>query len=794
MIDETAPVADDTAGDGAADEEYPRTPFREWPAAGRWVVWGAIGLVVVLLATYAGAAAVVRRSFPRTDATIGLTRLVERADIRRDTHGVPYVSAPDARDLFLAQGYAQAQDQFFAMDVARHRAAGRLAELLGRSAVPSDLTARTLGWQRLAEAEYPMLAPTTQSYLRAFSAGVNAYLAAHTPSRLALQYTVLELGGLNYKPERWEPVDSLAILQAQAGWRDDVATEVERARLAVDRTPAQVDELYPAATSRLTGADAFAVAGSRTASGRPLLADAPAVRPSAPSPWIQVGLRCTRVTPVCPFSVSGATWAGVPGVVAGHNGGAAWGLAAGDSDVADLFLEKVQGDEYLRGRQWLPLARRDEVIRIAGEPSRKFTVRATEAGPLLSDVSGEVSSVGANAPVPAGAPERGNGYAVALAATALAPARSADALFALDAAADTDGVLRAAASFALPGHDLVVADDGDRIGRVALGPLPRRATGADGADAEPAWVRGNRWFGTLTELPTTRDPVGGTIGGNDRVRTLLAVPPTGGWTAESLARVQADTRNPLAPDLVPLLLRVLLPSRYYADGQRLLAGWDYSQPAGSAAAAYFNVVWSNLLRLTFHDQLRPSLWPDGGARWMVVVRKLLAEPNSPWWDDVDTAGIVEDRDTILGEAMRDARDELTRTVARDTTGWAWGDLLRVHLRDGPLRPRDLGPLNRIFDRGPSPVGGGPATIAGTEPDLALGYDVVRAPGLRFVADLGDRDASRWVGMAGASGHAFADHHVDQSPVWRAGESLAWPFTPVAVRRSGDDVVRLRRAD
>ncbi len=779
-----------------ASSDEPRTPFREWPAAGRWVVYGVIGLVIAIVAGLAGTAAVVRRSFPVTNGTITLSRLTAPVDVHRDGLGVPFLRATDARDLFLAQGYVQAQDRFFAMDVARHRAAGRLAELLGASAVPGDLVARTLGWQRLAEDEYSELSPTTKSYLRAFSAGVNAYLGEHSPSRSSLEYMLLEFAGLNYRPEPWTPTDSLAILKSDdSSWRGDVTTEVERARLAVDRTPEQVDALYPDGDPDAGEPDAFAVAGAHTASGKPLVADAPDVVPGVPSPWIQVGLRCREITPTCAFDVTGATLPGVPGVLVGHNADVAWGLGRTSADVADLFLEKVDGKQYLRGKRWIPLIERDELIRVQGESSRRFTVRSTTAGPLLSDVSGEVSSVGANAPVPDGSPERANGYAVALAATALAASGTADAVFDLDLASDATEVRVAAADLALPGHDLVYADSEDRIGRIELGPLPVRAIGSDGADPAPAWRKGG-WPARRPADAVEIAPADGVVGGDARVRSLVSA--SGGWTASGLTVVQSDTRNPIAPDLVPLLLRILVPSQYYADGQRLLAEWDYNQPEDSAAAAYFNVVWSNLLRLTFHDQLKESLWPDGDTRWMQVVRDLLDQPQSSWWDDATTDAVVEDRDTILGEALRDARDELTRTLARDPSGWTWGALHRLRLEDGPLRPRDLGPFDVLLDRGPYDVGGGPGTAAGTPYDAARDddrtFDVVRAPGLRFVADLGAPDSSRWVSLTGASGHAFEDHYLDQNERWRAGGAFVWPFTAERVRLAGEDLLRLRPRD
>jgi acyl-homoserine lactone acylase PvdQ len=117
-----------------------------------------------------------------------------------------------------------------------------------------------------------------------------------------------------------------------------VRTEVDRARLRVDRHPAQVAELYPAPAPR---PEAFVVSGELTASGLPVLADSLPAAPGIPSPWIQVGLACEDLTPTCPFDASGVTLPGVPGVLAGHNQDVAWGLATSNTDVTDLFLEKM---------------------------------------------------------------------------------------------------------------------------------------------------------------------------------------------------------------------------------------------------------------------------------------------------------------------------------------------------------------------------------------------------------------------------------------------------------------------
>jgi penicillin amidase len=269
---------------------------------------------------------------------------------------------------------------------------------------------------------------------------------------------------------------------------------------------------------------------------------------------------------------------------------------------------------------------------------------------------------------------------------------------------------------------------------------------------------------------------------SQRIRTLLERRVEAGSRLDvaEMTRLQLDDRNPMAPVLVPYLMRQLMTSEYYADGQRLLVGWDYRQPAGSAPAAYFNAVWRNLLRLVFHDQLPESLRPQGGQRWMAVVSNLLREPDSQWWDDAETEGVVEDRDMILARAMRDARDELTRRVAVSPKKWAWGRLHRLELENESLGQSGIGVVEALFNRGPFEVGGGSASVEAANWDASQGYVVTSAPSMRMVVDLDDLERSRWVNLTGASGHAFSGNYRDQTPLWAAGKTLPWRFERDAV--------------
>jgi penicillin G amidase len=853
--------------------------FRSLPRAARWTTYAVVLLVLLLVAVLVAGLTVVRRPFPTTSGDIEVPGLSAEVEVIRDQNGIPQVYADTAEDLFYAQGFVQAQDRFFEMDFRRHVTAGRLAELLGRDALDADKYIRTMGWRRVAEQELSLLSPDTLRYLEAYSAGVNAYIDSHSPSQMSLEYTVLALNGLDYTPEEWTPADSVAWLKAMA-WdlRGNMSEEIDRAIASVSHTPEEIDSLYPpypygrhrpiveqggvvggvfeqeatgsssrkptrpplssgllAALERLNedlatmpdllgkgsgiGSNSWVVDGEHSTTGAPILANDPHLGVSMPGIWYQMGLHCRELTETCPFDVSGFTFSGLPGVVIGHNREIAWGFTNLGPDVVDLYLEKVEGERYMYDGRLRPLQTREETIEVFGEEEPfTFTVRSTEHGPLLSDVSAELSTVGANAPVADQAPERGNGYAVALSWTALIPSRTTDAIFMMDAAGSWDEFRAAAAHFAAPSQNLVYADRAGHIGYQAPGLIPIRKSGNTGDYPTEGWLSSNDWTGNFVPfdaLPNVLDPADGVIAtanqaviGSDypyyltnswdygyrgqRLVSLLGAKAR--FSVEDMSELQLDSRNGFAPTFVPYLLDVLMPSQYLAAGQRLLQDWDFEQPADSAAAAYYNAVWRQTLALTFHDQLRRSLWPDGGDRWFEVMRRLLADPDNSWWDDIETETVVETRDDILFQALAGARDELVRLQARRAAEWTWGHHHRMNLENQSLGQSDIGLVRWLFNRGGYEVGGGGSIVNATKWNAAEDYTVTAAPSMRMVVSLDDFDDSRWINLTGVSGHAFHDNYLDQTELWVDGVTLPWRFSTAAVDAAAEDTLTLVPAE
>ena len=584
------------------------------------------------------------------------------------------------------------------------------------------------------------------------------------------------------------------------------------------------------------GSNAWAVSGEHTATGAPLLANDPHLAAELPGVWSQIGLHCTEVDEACPFDVAGFSFAGMPGVVIGHNGDVAWGFTNLGADVTDLFLEQVRGDSAVRAGEEVPLTTRTETIRVAGADPVAITVRSTEHGPLLSDVVPELAAAGRAAPVPEDAPSAGlGGYAVALSWTALTPGRTMDAVFALDAASGWEDFRQAASLFAVPGQNLVYADTGGQVGYQSSGAVPLRQPGgglgqADGTWPRLGWDPAYDWAGTVPfeDMPSELGPPDGlVVSANQevtdaaypfltadfdqghraaRIRAVLEEQVAQGrrLTAEDVLALQADERDPFAPVLVPHLLAAPLPEDPGASPERraftreavaLLRGWDGTTTADSAPAAYYNAVWANLLRLTFADQLPEVAQPRGGSRWFSVVEQLLDDPDSPWWDDATTTTVVETRDQVLGRALLDARLELTASLGADPQDWEWGRLHRLELRQEVLGGDSTpAPVRELWTAGPVELGGGTSLVDATSWDAREGYEVTAVPSMRMVVDLGDLDASRWVDLAGTSEHPWSGHATDQLGTWAEGGAFPWPFTPGAVEEAAqDELVLVPRA-
>ncbi|MGZ4602493.1 MAG: penicillin acylase family protein [Kineosporiaceae bacterium] len=629
-------------------------------------------------------------------------------------------------------------------------------------------------------------------------------------------------GGRRPAPARHPGADASGLLAALT------STAGQHSLDLAQRAVAAVPDLLGGGADGV-GSNSWVVSGALTTTGKPLLANDPHLGPGIPGTWYQMGLHCEPLSDACPYDVAGFTFGGVPGVIIGHTQRIAWGMTNLGPDVTDFYLEELSGNGYLRDGKVVPLTTRQETIDVAGASPVTITVRSTDHGPLLSDVIDSVAQAGRRAPVPKQSPPRGDGYAVALKWTAEAPGHDMDAVFAVDKAPDFPSFRAAVQQLDVPAQNVVYADIDGHIGYQAPGripvrraDLPREPVPADGTWPMPGWDSRYDWTGYVptAQLPWTEDPKQGFIVAanqpvtepgdgptltrdfdygyrSQRIRDLLTadVAAHRQLQVEDMQALQLDTRNGLAADLVPILLKEKVDDPFTQEAIDLLTTWDYTQPRDSAAAAYFNAVWATLLDLTFDDELPVGTRPNGGARWAEVVRQLLNDPQDPWWDDRRTPNVVESRDEILRQALVQARLRLTSQLGKDPSAWQWGELHRLRLVEKPLGGVGVTKiLHPLLNRGPIDMPGGPGIVDANGYDASSGtFAVDWAPSMRMVVDLSAFDRSTWVNQTGESGHPGQANYADQLDAWADGDTFTWPFTHAAVQRAASQTLTISPA-
>ncbi|MDD3444489.1 MAG: penicillin acylase family protein, partial [Zavarzinia sp.] len=722
-------------------------------------------------------------------------------------------------DGFFALGRLHAEDRLFQMELFRRFGRGQLAAVAGGQALTADIYSRTLGIGRLADEAYAKASPELKAVLDSYAAGVNSWIA-HRDRPLPPEFTLLMI-----EPEPWRPADSLVLgrllgLMLGSNWQ----LEALRARLSARLDGETLDFLTPPTgggpamdgASRLDpfaslapndpirttlallapgmdmigpgASNAWALDGSRTATGKPILANDPHLGLMAPGLWYLVHLSAPDL------SLVGATIPGIPMPILGHNGRVAWGMTTTSGDAADLFIETLDPDrpDHYRvpGGGSEPFTTREETIDVRfGDPAT-VTIRESRHGPVVSDLG-------------AGDLPRPEGTVVALAHAALQSGdETPEALRDFMDASDADQFLAAARRFHTPQQNLTYADTKGTIGLVAAGRLPLRRGGdgrlpADGASGAGDWIG----YVPFEALPQVRRPGSGVVLnannavtgpdypfliGKDydvpyraeRMAELLAAHPTG-YTLDDAAAGQADVLSPFSIEFLPLLIAAHGP----ADGETakalaLLRDWNRHMD-GDKPAPLIAMAWARALnRRLFESRLGPDFAGWAGLR--PVQLRAVVGGETQWCDDPATA----DTETCEGQvqaALTDALAELRAAQGADMAGWRWDKAHYADMRHPILR--FLPVVGDMIAIRP-PVGGGEDTLlrgAMRFGNKAAPYADVHAAGFRAVYDLADLDRSRFVIATGQSGNPYSPHWDDLAPLWAAGAYVEIPTREDAVR-------------
>ncbi|MGE5276009.1 MAG: penicillin acylase family protein [Acidobacteriota bacterium] len=766
----------------------------------------AVVLLVLLGAAAGGLGLLAASTFSRESGERSVRGLSAPVSIERDAHGVPTIRAASPADALFGLGYAHAQDRLWQMEFQRRIGSGRLAEILGRRLVETDRFLRTIGFRRAAEAAWSALSEETRKALESYAAGINAFLSAD--GARPVEFRILRC-----RPEPFAAIDPLVWAKMMA-WdlAGNARDEIRRARFAAAVGPARAAELLPEVPAEPTilldsewmsevfappppsvtrialsgrwsslenafaaldplrfggeqiGSNSWVVAGSRTKSGKPLLANDPHLGLRTPSVWYLARLEAPGL------SVVGATLPGVPGVIIGHNARIAWGLTSVEPDVQDLYLEDVDPKDPSRYRfrgGWRVFDKRVERIRVRGAADVALEVRSSVHGPIVTDLYAGAKAL--RAPV-------------ALRWTGLDPGdTTAEAFLGLDRASGWADFLAASSRLRAPAQNVVYADVDGHIGYTATGAIPIRPR-SDGLLPVPGSGE-DEWSGYIPfqRLPRALDPERGYIAtANNRVvsghypwpiardwpepyradRITRQILAAGRLGPGEMRAIQLDRHSEQADELLPLLLDTKPANAPSREALARLKSWDRVFAPDSVPASIY-AAWYTALSAMPEDEL--GAVPAGNVRSRFLIDALRA--NSSWCDDVRTPKTESCADFKTGTLAR-AVEELRRRLGPDPSVWRWERLHRARFAHGVF---DTVPVLRRFFSLETGQGGDASTVNVGAYRRDGSYQMTDGPSYRQIVDLSDLSGSLFVHTTGQSGSVFSRRYRDLLPLWRRGE-------------------------
>jgi len=749
-----------------------------------------------------------------TEKVAGLHNSVR---VQRDRWGVAHIYARDQHDLFFAQGFVAAQDRLFQMELWKRAGQGRLAEILGASAVQRDINARRLRYRGDPQQEYASYASDAQRILQAFTAGINAYLATlEQPGQPGLP---LEFQLAGFKPEPWKPEDCLNRLAAYA-MMANASDELLHAQLAAALGAGRATELFhfdpdarldpapgvdlsglsPALLANIVGADKripfpagtlkesnnWTVSGALTASGKPMLANDPHRVIAQPSLRYIVHLSAPG------WNVIGAVEPALPGVAAGHNEQIAWGFTIFGIDQQDLYIETLNPSDpklYRTAAGWSAMREERETIRVRGAADVEVTLHFTKHGPVVWEDGRRALALRWVGAEPGTA-----GYLASLS---------------VDRARNWQEFERAMPRWKVPPENIVYADRAGNIGEHSTGLAPRRTT-FNGLLPVPATGQ-YEWAGFVPngELPHSHNPAEGFIATAnqktipahyayavgyewasptrfERIQQVLAAARKEGHklTMSDMQALQLDVVSLLARRLQALLRGALESNRDKSSpAAQLLLDWDGALRADSASAALYE-VWTMQLRRAVTQRALPADAPGLVPAWELyqVVLELSA-PRSEWFGPSAIAA----RNALMLETLQTAYAELTTRQGSDPQRWSWGALHEAYFRhplDGARGSASL------LDRGPVERPGDGDVVQATDYDNGS-FEQTSGASYREIFDLADWDKSVAINAPGQSGQPGSPHYDDLLPLWSSGKYFPLKFSKAAVDAVTTDLLILQ---
>lgn len=771
----------------------------------------AVIIVVILIAGAIIVPSLRKSGLPELNGEKNIAGLTADVRVIRDERGVPHIYASNEHDLYFMTGYITAQERLWQMDMVRHATQGRLSELFKRDMFDTDYFLRALGMPEKSRLVLENEDPEILAGLQAYADGVNAWIG-ETGKKLPPEFRIL-----GYEPEPWTMVDITNII-GFIGWdlaSSNLSNEITNYKLGMKLGPEKAAELiadwnlvdevvFPdfrlnekifndamAAIGSmkqleklgivtLSGSNNWAVSGTRSETGKPILSNDMHLGLNVPGFWMQVH----QVIPG-KLNVTGVIFPGEPFVVAGHNDRIAWGMTNLGVDDIDLFVETVDstGNNYLYNGEWLPFREVEHVLKMNDDSSQTRVIKYTHHGPVISGMRGIDDAV---------LTMRWSGYDYS---------DEIKAVYLLNRAGNWDEFRTALSNFRAISQNFAYADVEGNIGLNTGGGVPvRKGTGLlprRGDTDEYEW----KGYVPFDLLPSSFNPEEGFVSSANqrtvdknypffisgdfsmpyrimRIREMAAEKQVLG--IEDFRRMITDNHSAYAAMLTPVILKEAETISDMDETEKAaieeLKGWDYSMDASLIAPSLFEFIRIEMARHLLGDELGELYGSSLGRQHDFYIYSMLKKGPDRWVDNINTPE-EENMEMIIVQSIRSAVDTLSARYGVYGPGWQWGKIHTLTL-EHPLGAVKI--LDRLLGLNSKTyaVGGSYHTV---EPySFRDNFTANHGASERHIFNTADWDQSLTVIPTGTSGIPGSPFYLSQSDTYVNNGFYTEPFTEAAV--------------
>ena len=714
----------------------------------------------------------------------------EGFQLERKDHGIPKIKSADDKNLFFGYGMVLAHDRLFQLDYLRRKAIGSLSEVMGKQTLDIDIVAKTMDFVSIAKKEYSERPKWSKELLDSFTDGINNYIEKNR-ELLPLEFSILD-----YKPEKWEAIDSLAIMSefryyltvripllimpeyARKHIEDKDLLDIYVGGEADDETILFDNEYTPGTSnSNLNGSSTsssedgvgsnnWVVGPEKSKTKYPLLASDPHIAFGAVSCWYQIQLEGDK------FNTMGMSYSGVPVIFMGRNKNVAWGITNNICSQRDLYYEKVNknnANEYLYDGNYFQFEKRSETIKIKGEDDSTIDIKSTNNGPVVNKLLPKWVDI----KEPVTLNWLGFEYCSFI-----------TDVFNINLSNNSEEFLNSFKDWKVPTLSLVYATKDKDFGYQSMGKIPTRDLHFKGI--KPGWDKKYTWQGLIPneDMPGIKNPSRGWIGtaNNRPANDDYPYPLYGTWSSghrmrrirkrlesadtvdmDVMKSIQYDMHSERAIECLPNLLETIKSEPNLEKAYSILKDWDCDTNVNSIATTIFEMFfneWSLVLtKEWFPKNIAQEIYPSAAA----ISNYLLVNTDYKGWIK------SKPQKELIIETMKKVINDLNKNFGENTENWRWGNLHKINLNH-PISI--IGDLGKLYDRGGFEVGGTGVTVCNTGFDP--NYLAPMGANLRLLVDMND-DGMWIIDSQGISGDPGSENYCDQSKSWVDGNFVHLKF-------------------